>query len=48
MQFTYEAYRDLLGAIGEKFEIRALCDAYEPMGKRPVLLLRHDVESWRV
>jgi hypothetical protein len=44
MQFTYDAYRSLLEAIANKFEIRALCDAYEPTGKRPVLLLRHDVD----
>jgi len=44
MDFTYDVYRELLTAAKKKFEIRSLGDAGEPVGRKPVLLLRHDVD----
>jgi len=44
MEFTYDAYRGLLAVAKKKFEIRSLGDADEPVGRKPILLMRHDVD----
>jgi hypothetical protein len=42
--FSYPYLRRLLTAAAERFEVRPLAEALEPVRERPVLVLRHDVD----
>jgi hypothetical protein len=42
--FSYPYLRRLLTGAAARFEVRALAEALEPAGARPVLVVRHDVD----